>query len=336
MKCWGYNGWGQIGTLAAGVQTTPSNLPGYTSNVSAIAAGHHHTCALTTDGAVSCFGYSWNNNLSPGINSGAVDISAGYLHTCALMSYGGVKCWGRNDSGGQLGDGTNTNRVAAVDVLGLTSGVTAITTGMEFSCALLNTGAVKCWGYNGYGQLGDGTNTNRSTPVQVSGLTSGVVSISAGQNHTCALLDTGAVKCWGYNGYGQLGDTTTTNRNVPTSVSTLSSGVQSISVGWEHSCAVLTSGAAKCWGRNNEGEVGDGTNTNRSTPVAVVGLLSGVTSIEANQSLSTCALVVGSNVKCLSKESHQYWMPLIRSVIMVRINSRNMSSKKLMADGNYG
>jgi len=298
MKCWGNNSWGQIGSSASNPQTTPVNVPGYTSDVAAVANGHHSTCALRTTGAVSCWGYNWNNNLSPGITQGATAIGAGYLHSCALMAYGGVKCWGRNDSAGQLGDGTNTNRIAAVDVVGLSSGVVAITVGWEQNCALLNTGAVKCWGYNGYGQLGDGTNTNRSTPVQVSGLTSGVVSISAGTNHTCALLDTGAVKCWGYNGYGQLGDTTTTNRNVPTSVSILSSGVQSISVGWEHSCAVLTSGAAKCWGRNNEGEVGDGTNTNRSTPVAVVGLSSGVTSIEANQSLSTCALVAGSNVKC--------------------------------------
>jgi alpha-tubulin suppressor-like RCC1 family protein len=298
MKCWGYNGWGQIGTLAAGVQTTPSNLPGYTSNVSAIAAGHHHTCALTTAGAVSCFGYSWNNNLSPGINSGAVDISAGYLHTCALMSYGGVKCWGRNDSGGQLGDGTNTNRVAAVDVLGLTSGVTAITTGMEFSCALLNTGAVKCWGYNGYGQIGDGTNTNRNVPTQVSGIESGAVAIVGGNNHACALLATGAVKCWGANYYGQIGDTTTSNRLTPITITSLGTSIRSISAGWEHTCAVTTSGAAKCWGRNSEGSLGDGTFTHRYAPVDVVGLDSGVLAINADKSLTTCATVSGNNVKC--------------------------------------
>ena len=298
MKCWGYNGWGQIGTLAAGVQTTPSNLPGYTSNVSAIAAGHHHTCVLTTAGAVSCFGYSWNNNLSPGINSGAVDISAGYLHTCALMSYGGVKCWGRNDSGGQLGDGTNTNRVAAVDVLGLTSGVTAITTGMEFSCALLNTGAVKCWGYNGYGQIGDGTNTNRNVPTQVSGIESEAVAIVGGNNHACALLATGAVKCWGANYYGQIGDATTSNRLTPVTITSLGTSVRSISAGWEHTCAVTRSGAAKCWGRNSEGSLGDGTFTHRNAPVEVDGLDSGVLAINADKSLTTCATVSGNNVKC--------------------------------------
>ena len=304
MKCWGNNSWGQIGSSAANPQTTPVNVPGYTSGVAAVTNGHHHSCALLTTGAVNCWGLNWNNNLYPGITQGATAIAAGYLHTCALMAYGGVKCWGRNDSAGQLGDGTYSNRVEAVDVVGLSSGVVAITVGWEHNCALLNTGAMKCWGYNGYGQLGDGTNSNRSTPVQVSGLTSGVVSISAGNNHTCALLDTGAVKCWGYNGYGQVGDATTSTRYVPTQVSTLTTAVQSLSVGWEHSCAVLNSGAAKCWGRNNEGEVGDGTYTNRSTPVAVVGLSSGVTSIEANQSLSTCALVTGNYVKCWGHNAH--------------------------------
>jgi len=304
MKCWGNNSWGQIGSSAANPQTTPVNVPGYTSGVAATANGHHHMCALRTTGAVNCWGYNWNNNLSPGISQGATAITTGYLHSCALMAYGGVKCWGRNDSGGQLGDGTNTNRSTAVDVVGLSSGVVSVATGFEHTCALLATGAVKCWGYNGYGQLGDGSNSNRNVPTQVSGLTSGVVSISGGNNHTCALLATGAVKCWGYNGYGQLGDTTTANRNVPTSVSTLSSGVQSLTVGWEHTCVSLTSGAAKCWGRNSEGAVGDGTNTNRSTPTSVIGLTSGVTAIEATQSLSTCALVAGGNVKCWGYNAH--------------------------------
>ena len=298
MKCWGNNSWGQIGSSASGTQTSPSNLPGYTSNVSAIAGGHHHTCAITTAGAVRCFGLNWNSNLTPSISSGAVDISVGYLHSCALMSYGGVKCWGRNDSAGQLGDGTTTNRVAAVDVVGLTSGVTAITTGHEFSCALLSTGAVKCWGYNGYGQLGDGTNTNRSTPTQVSGITSGAVAIVAGSNHTCALLSTGDVKCWGYNGHGQLGDGTTTTRYVPTSVISLGTTIRSITGGWENNCAVTTSGGAKCWGRNTEGSLGDGTFTSRTSPVNVVGLSSGVLSINADRSLATCATVSGNSVKC--------------------------------------
>jgi hypothetical protein len=112
------------------------------------------------------------------------------------------------------------------------------------------------------------------------------------------------VKCWGYNAYGQIGDTTTSNRSIPTQVSTLTTGVQSLSVGWDHTCAALTTGAAKCWGRNSEGQVGDGTYTNRSAPVSVVGLTSGITAIEATQSLVTCALVAGSSVKCWGYNGH--------------------------------
>ena len=220
------------------------------------------------------------------------------------MSYGGVKCWGRNDSGGQLGDGTNTNRITAVDVLGLTSGVTAITTGMEFSCALTTNGAVKCWGYNGLGQLGDGTNSNRNVPVQVSGITSGAIAIAGGENHTCALLATGTVKCWGWNAYGQIGDNTTSNRSTPTDVVSLGTNIRSISTGYHHSCAVTTDGAAKCWGRNSEGSLGDGSLTNRTSPVNVTGLSSGVLSINADRSLATCATVSGNSVKCWGYNGH--------------------------------
>jgi len=297
MKCWGYNGWGQIGSAASGVQTTPVNVPGYTSGIAAISEAHHSTCALTTTGAVRCWGWGGYGGLGSGISSGVTAITSGYAHSCALMAYGGVKCWGYNGYG-QLGDGTNSDRGEATDVIGLSSGVVAIDAGYMHTCALLNTGAMKCWGSNDQQQLGDGATGRKNVPTQVTGLTSGVTSISSGLYHTCAVLATGAAKCWGANDYGQLGDASNSYRSVPTDVSTLSANVASISAGWEHTCARLTTGAAKCWGRNNEGELGDGTNTSRNVPVNVVGLSSGVTSIETGQSLFTCATVAGNNVKC--------------------------------------
>jgi alpha-tubulin suppressor-like RCC1 family protein len=297
MKCWGYNGWGQIGSAASGVQTTPVNVPGYTSGIAAIATAHHATCALTTAGAVRCWGWGGHGGLGTGIPSGVIAITSGYAHTCALMAYGGVKCWGYNGYG-QLGDGTSTDRGEATDVVGLSSGAVAIDAGLYHTCAVLTTGAAKCWGSNDQQQLGDGATGRKNVPTQVTGLTSGVTSISSGLYHTCAVLTTGAAKCWGANDYGQLGDASNSYRSVPTDVSTLSANVASISAGWEHTCAHLTTGAAKCWGRNNEGELGDGTNTSRNVPVNVVGLSSGVTSIETGQSLFTCATVAGNNVKC--------------------------------------
>ena len=197
--------------------------------------------------------------------------SAGLYHTCALLSTGAVKCWGYNQYG-QLGDNSQTQRLTPVDVSGLSSGVTAISAGIYHTCALLSTGAVKCWGYNVYGQLGDNSKTQRLTPVDVSGLSSGVTAISASGYHTCALLSTGAVKCWGYNPYGQLGDNSQTNRLTPVDVSGLSSGVTEISASFFHTCALLSTGAVKCWGGNNFGQLGDNSQTQRLTPVAVSGI----------------------------------------------------------------
>jgi alpha-tubulin suppressor-like RCC1 family protein len=237
-----------------------------------------------------------------GLASGVIATTANGSNTCALTSGGGVKCWGGN-SEGQLGDGSTTDRVTPVDVIGLTSGVVAIATGYYHTCALMDAvhgGGVKCWGSNYYGQLGDGTTTDRTTPVNVSGLTSGVVAIAAGGGHTCALMDAvhgGGVKCWGDNRFGQLGDGTTVERHTPADVSELTSGAIVVAAGWCHTCAVTNGGGAKCWGANWNGQLGDGTVTRRFTPVNVSGLASGVVAVTAGGH-HTCALTSGGGVKC--------------------------------------
>lgn len=233
-------------------------------------------------------------------NSLITQLEAGGEHTCELFNTGGVKCWGGNDFG-QLGDGTSgTDRLTPVSVSGLTSGVTQIAAGDSHTCALLSTGAVKCWGSNDFGQLGDGTSgTDRLTPVSVSGLTSGVTQISAGDSHTCALLSTGEVKCWGSNDYGQIGDNTAgTDRLTPVFVSGLASPVTEISAGFTHTCAILNTGAVSCWGSNDYGQLGDNTaGTDRRTPVSVSGLASVVTKISAG-GYHSCALLDTGGVQC--------------------------------------
>jgi alpha-tubulin suppressor-like RCC1 family protein len=306
--CWGSNDSGQLGDGTTTDSTTPVAVSGL-SGVTAIAAGGAHTCALTGSGGVWCWGANWAGQLGDssftsrstpvavsGLPSGVTAIAAGGIHTCALMSSGGVWCWGYNFYG-QLGDGSFTSRSTPVAVSGLPSGVTAIAAGRLHTCALMSSGGVWCWGDNEFGQLGDGSFTFRSTPVAVSGLPSGVTAIAAGRAHTCARTSSGGVWCWGDNFYGQLGDGTTTDSTTPVAVSGLPSGVTAIAAGYRHTCALTGSGEVRCWGDNYRGQLGDGTTTDSTTPVAVSGLPSGVTAIAAGSS-HTCARTSSGGVWC--------------------------------------
>ncbi len=308
VACWGDNFYGQLGDGTTTDHSTPVDVSGLGSGVAAIAAGADHTCALTTEGGVTCWGDNFygqlgdgttTDRLTPadvvGLTGDVTSISAGVLHACALTSGGGVKCWGWNHDG-QLGDGTRTGRLTPVNVSGLTGGVTALSAGGH-SCALTRAGGVKCWGDNSVGQLGDGTTTDRLTPVDVSGLASGVAAISGGYAHTCALTSAGESKCWGWNRSGQLGDVTTTDRSTPVDVSGLGSGVAAIAAGADHTCALTTEGGVTCWGDNFYGQLGDGTSITRSDPAPVSGLSYGVQAITAGYE-HTCALTSTGGVKC--------------------------------------
>lgn len=225
---------------------------------------------------------------------GITALAAGYDFTYALTSSGGVKCWG--DVSLRV-DGNITDKDIPMDAPGLTSGVTAITAGSQHVCALTSGGGVKCWGLNADGQLGDGTTESAYTPVDVSGLTSGVAAIAAGSTHTCVLTSGGGVKCWGSNDYGQLGDGTTTDRSTPVDVSGFDSGVTAIAAGNNFTCALTNTGGVKCWGSNTSGQLGDGTNEDSLTPVDVNGLRGGVTAIAAGD-IHACALTNAGGLKC--------------------------------------
>ncbi len=282
--------------------------------VQQVSAGSAHSCAITEQGGVKCWGSNSFGQLGDGgtashsiqadvsgLASGVAALALGGVHSCALTTSGSVKCWGSNSSG-QLGDGSNAQQNTPVNVSGLTSGVVAIAAGGSFTCAVTATGGVKCWGFNSSGQLGDNTTTNRNAPVDVIGLASGVATIALGSDHSCALTKTGGVKCWGLNNSGQLGDNTLVQRNTGVDVSGLNVGVAALAAGGSHTCAVTGSGGVKCWGDNTSGDVGDNTAAQRSAPVDVTGLSSGVAAI-ALGSFHSCALTTAGGVKCWGMNS---------------------------------
>jgi len=238
------------------------------------------------------------------------DISAGFSHACVVTGAGGVKCWGSNKYG-QLGNGVsrpcnahgicpkNRFKRTAVDVVGLGSSVKAIAAGSGHTCALTSAGGVKCWGYNASGQLGNGQKACKavatcskdasSTPVDVVGLTSGVRAIAAGEFHTCAITSVGGVKCWGSQTDGELGNRTGRSSSIPVDVVGLTNGVSAIAAGPHISCAVMSGGAAKCWG---------------GSPHDVAGLSGGVTALAIGGTsagagaLDGCAVTSAGGVKC--------------------------------------
>ena len=306
VKCWGWNGSGQLGdgSTTSGTVSVDAVLGDAAISID---VGSNHACAVTSAGRVKCWGSNEYGQLGNGRTNvestpatisrpitDAVTLAAGYAHTCALTRSGSVMCWGANWLG-QLGNGTMANQYIPVWVTGL-SDVAVIAPAWYHTCAVTRSGSAMCWGYNVAGQLGDGTSQTRLTPVGVNGLGSGVTSVVAGYYHSCAVMQTGGVKCWGYNGYGELGDGTKTDSHVPVDVVGLT-GVTAIATGsFSHHVCALASGHVKCWGENGSGQLGDGTWTNRLTPVQVNGL-SNVTALAVGSDY-TCALIQTGKVKC--------------------------------------
>jgi hypothetical protein len=219
-------------------------------------------------------------------------VAAGLNHTCALANDGTVWCWG-TDSYGQLGDGAPglVPRYGAQRVVGV-SRATAVVAGQYHTCALLANGTVQCWGRNNDHQLGDGTNRAMSaTPASVVGV-SDAVALTAGLDHTCALLSDETVKCWGDDMAGGLLPVP----HDPIGAVTIAglAGVSRVSAGANDDCAMLDDGSVKCWGLNTYGQLGDGTLTSSATPVSVTGLDRPAVDIAAGTNVSCAVLDDGS------------------------------------------
>jgi alpha-tubulin suppressor-like RCC1 family protein len=245
-----------------------------------VSAGDSFSMALRSDGIAWSWGYNFDGQL--GDNSGTdqrspvrvavisniVSIAAGYRHAVALRSDGTVWSWG-NNTFAEIGDGgTDPVRFAPVRVSAL-SNITAISCGQHHSLALETNGNVWAWGWNAYGQLGDGTITNRSVPVRAL-LPAGVVAVAAGGFHSMALLTNGNVLAWGDNSVGELGDGTSTTSYLPVTASI--ANVTAIAAGFSHSLALKSDSTISAWGQNIYSALGDGTTENRASPVPVLGM----------------------------------------------------------------
>ncbi len=299
-----------------------------------IANGYAHSCAIATDDTAYCWGSNTYGQLGNGLTadsltpvavgtSGAMAgktikaISSSYFHTCAIASDNNAYCWGYNNAG-QLGNGTTNDSSVpvAVNTSGALSGKTivAISVGAKFTCVLASDNNAYCWGENLFGQLGNGSTTQSSLPVAVT--TSGVLSgktlktVSSGAYHACAIASDNNAYCWGLSSSGQLGDSLFLHGSISQSavpVAVTQSGVLSgktikaMGAGGLHTCVIASDNNVYCWGRNNEGQLGNGSTTQSASPVAVTtsGMLSGktVTSLAVGK-LHSCVIASDTNAYC--------------------------------------
>src|SRR6266699_2062223 len=281
--CWGDDVFGQLGdgsTSSPWYRPSPAPVAGGL-RFTMLSAGVWHTCGVTTGGAAYCWGDNFFGQLGDGATAGRTTpapvvggfrfstISAGHGHTCGVIAGGAAACWGDNSSG-QLGTRVVDHtmyRSSPGRVVGV-HGFATVSAGNVHTCGMTTHGVAYCWGYNVWGQLGDGTTTQRSIPVPVTGGLRFAV-VDAGSYFSCGVTTGGAAYCWGENLDGELGDGTTTSWSTPVRVSGVLN-FAAVGAGWYHTCGMTTTAGAYCWGYNGHSQLGEGTTITSLTPVPVV------------------------------------------------------------------
>jgi alpha-tubulin suppressor-like RCC1 family protein/AraC-like DNA-binding protein len=280
--CWGMNPKGQMGVPGLGGDPTPVQVQ-TTQLFNSVSVGAEFTCALDVAGVAYCWG---GNSLGQLGDNTYVDkpsphpivsalrftqLSSGKRHACGIAQGGSAYCWGSNLNG-SLGNGNPALSYSPVPV-SVSGGLTfsAISAGDDVTCGLTVDGHEYCWGSSSYGKIGDGTTTgdNHYSPVSIALGTLTWRSLGAGDSHTCAIVSTGPLYCWGRNNQNQLGTGIAGDRNVAGLVPAFS--FAAVAGGAVHTCAIRADGVMMCWGDNSVGQLGDGTQNQRQTPTAVLG-----------------------------------------------------------------
>ena len=280
IDCWGGSTWGQLGDGSEESSSTPVEVSGIASAV-ALGVGDYSACAVLADGHVECWGDGKEDQLGDGSEessstpvevSGIADarsVAVGAWAACAVLEDGGVKCWGWGVFG-ELGDGSKESSSTPVKVTGITDASEVTVGGDAYACARLSSGEVDCWGRETGNAYAPGEQWWSTTPVRVSGISGATSVIAEGEDHTCVVLSSGGMRCWGADNNGQLGDGSFSYSETPVAVSGLGGSAEAAGGGLNFSCALLSSQGVECWGANSFGDIGDGRERSSLKPMAVV------------------------------------------------------------------
>ena len=279
---WGHNSNGGLGDNTTTDRSSPVQTAAGGTNWKQVSGGQSHTAAIKTDGKLWTWG--WNNTGQLGDNTltdrlspvqtiaGGTNwkqVAGGLYHTAAIKTNGELWSWGWNGVG-QLGTNTAADRSSPVQTIAAGTNWKQVSCGQSYTAAIKTDGTLWTWGFNNYGQLGDNTLTNRSSPVQTTAAGTNWKQVAGGAAHTAAINTTGELWTWGYNGGGQLGDNTDTSKSNP--VQTIAGGTnwKQVAGGSNHTAAIKTDGTLWIWGHNSNGGLGDNTTTDRSSPVQTI------------------------------------------------------------------
>jgi len=352
---WGFSDTNRNGldsALAPPIDATPDAPPdAHQALISSIAAGGSTTCVQLTAGTIKCWGDNTYGQLGRGTIGGtsatpalvagittSVAVTVGFDHACALLASGAVECWGNNVTG-QLGNNTMTSSGAPVPVSGITNAIAVSAGGqtqatcclLAHTCAVLADHTVRCWGDNNWGEIGDGTMTNRLTPVPVPGVTNAIAIVSTGAD-SCVLHPSGAVTCWGTNNQQELAGST----------GIAGASVLAGSPTGDSLLVIANNGSMQGWAHDLDGQLGDGTTgSDHSTPVNVVGIANAVAAAVEGWTSGTaaghgCALLADGTIRCWADNNFGQLGNGTTTRSLAPVAVSGITTAKLLAVGNPG